>query len=40
LCHRVSCSSNRYFKTVEDAVFPWKVAAMATSLHWRAVKSD
>jgi len=26
LCHRLCCSSNRYFKAVEDALLPWALA--------------
>ena len=26
LCHRVCCSSDRYFKAVEDALLPWALA--------------
>jgi SAM-dependent methyltransferase len=26
LCHRVFCSSHRYFKTVEDGLLPWVLA--------------
>jgi SAM-dependent methyltransferase len=26
LCHRFFCSSDRYFKTVEDALLPWALA--------------
>ncbi len=26
LCHRVCCSSNRYFKTVENRLLPWVLA--------------
>jgi SAM-dependent methyltransferase len=26
LCHRVFCSSDRYFKTVEDGLLPWVLA--------------
>jgi SAM-dependent methyltransferase len=26
LCHRLCCSSNRYFKVVEDALLPWALA--------------
>jgi SAM-dependent methyltransferase len=28
LCHRLCCSSNRYFKTVEDALLPWALAGV------------
>jgi hypothetical protein len=26
LCHRVFCSSHRYFKAVEDTLLPWALA--------------